>query len=437
MKNKKPRSKILIIIEHEYISKIKTKGFIIGTIIAPIALALLIAIPAAVTYFSMEAESSDEKIAIVDKTGAEIAKKLIEENSKRYIELSESEDVIQEKILAKEIGGALLLSENSLSEGSAKIFTSEETGLKFVDDIKNKVNSLIKDRRLKDAGISQETIDLVDSSVKFETVKVTKEGVEEDNSEIMSFLSYILALAMYGLMFLYGSQVMQGVVEEKTNRVIEILASSAKPFEIMFGKVIGIGAVGLTQVLFWIILAGLLMTGIGYFAGSAVLSESVASNQMVDSNMMELASQSSFSLPSISPWLIVSFVVYFLLGYFLYATLFAAIGATVDQMQDANSISGPVSLLIIIPILFIPNIMVNPEGILAVVLSLIPFFTPILMIARLASIAVPLWQVILSYVLMILTFFLCLKFAAKIYKIAMLKYGKKPTFKDIVEWVRM
>ena len=115
--------------------------------------------------------------------------------------------------------------------------------------------------------------------------KAIKEG-EEDNSEIMC-LFHILALAMYGLMFLYGSQVMQGVVEEKTNRVIEILASSAKPFEIMFGKVIGIGAVGLTQVLFWIILAGLLMTGIGYFAGSAVLSESVASNQMVDSNMME------------------------------------------------------------------------------------------------------------------------------------------------------
>ncbi len=437
MATNKAKSKIRIIIAHEYISKIKTKGFIIGTIIAPIALLLLIAIPSLVTYFSMHAEeSSDSKIAIIDNTGANISQKIIDSKPEKYITSNETEEELQKQILANELGGALILNKNSIIDGTAKILTSSEMGLKFVEDIKSKVNHFIKERRLQDANISQETINLVNSSIHFETIKITEEGIEKDNTELMSFLGYALGFVMYGLVLMYGAQVMQGVIEEKSNRVIEVLASSAKPFEIMFGKVIGIGAVGLTQVLFWIILASALLIGAGYiFGASSVVENSTASSQMMDPKMMQI--MSNLDLPSISPWIFISFAVYFLLGYFLYATLFAAVGATVDQMQDANNISTPLSMLIIIPILFIPNIMVNPEGTLAIVLSLIPFFTPILMIARIASISVPIWQIVLSLILMLVTIFLSLKLGSKIYRIAMLRYGKKPTFKEFIEWVKM
>jgi ABC-2 type transport system permease protein len=425
-------SKIWTIIKHEYLTKIRTKGFIIGTIIAPLGLCLIIAIPALITYLTMSFESETDKILINDKTGL-IAKKIVLKDKQKYEITSDSEDKLQEKILAGKISAALVLNENSILEGKAKILTGEGTGLKFIDELRAEVNFEIKDLRLKNANIDEKTIELVNSEVNFETVKVTEKGTVKDNSEILSVLSYVLGFAMYMLMFIYGSQVMQGVIEEKANRIVEVLASSVTPFQIMFGKVVGIGAVGLTQVLFWLLLGGGLMLGAGFIIGpSSLLAESMNSNPTMDTEM--LAMLSSAELPTISPWFIVGFIFYFLSGYFIFSTLFAAAGSTVEQMQDANSISGPLSIIVIIPILLIPNIMLNPEGTLAVVVSLIPFFTPILMIPRMISISIPLWQILLSIVLLIGTFFLCLKFAAKIYRIGMLSYGKKNTLKDIFKW---
>ena len=233
---------------------------------------------------------------------------------------------------------------------------------------------------------------------------------------------------MYGLMFIYGSQVMQGVLEEKSNRIIEILMSSARPFQIMFGKVVGIGAVGLTQVVFWlVILAGLLLVAGTFLGPDAFVAGSLLNSANIDEGMMQAMKE--IEIPNISPWIFIAFGFYFIAGYFLYATLFAAVGAAIDQIQDANSLSAPLTILIIIPILCIPNVMLNPEGTFATILSLVPFFGPILMIARVAAITVPIWQILLSIILLIGTFIICLKFAAKIYRIGMLSYGKKPTLK--------
>jgi ABC-2 type transport system permease protein len=207
----------------------------------------------------------------------------------------------------------------------------------------------------------------------------------------------------------------------------------------MFGKVVGIGAVGLTQVLFWLLLLVILFAAGGSIASMFIggqemsaMAEGAASTQPQGAEIIKF-----FNNFTISPWLIVAFLFYFLSGYFIYSSLFAAVGSAVDQEQDASQLSMPVALPIIIPIMFIPNVMNNPDGTLATVLSLIPFFTPILMIARVAATDVPLWQIALSVVLLAGTFLLCLWVAAKIYRVGILMYGKKPTFKDLIKWFKL
>ncbi len=449
-------SKIWTIIKREYIAKIKTKGFVISTIVAPIAMIILMTIPALIAYFSLTAEGGSKlKIIIADFSDANIGHKITSSYPGEYdiyeisnenliniqeVDIQKIEIELKEKILKGEIGGALLLYTDAVIEGRAKILTGESTGLKYITDIKDRVNFILKDRRLKESGISQKTIDLVNANVQFETIKITTSGTSKDDSEILSFLGYLLGFAMYGLIFIYGSQVMQGVLEEKSNRIVEILMSSARPFQIMFGKVVGIGSVGLTQVIFWLLILAGLLVSVGFFVGSdsilldtiASSSDSVHASVPMESDLLQTLKNTE--IPSISPWIFIAFGFYFIAGYFVYATLFAAVGASIDQIQDANSLSMPLTILVIIPIMCIPNVMLNPEGVFATVMSLIPFFTPILMVSRVASISVPIWQILLSIILLVVTFLICLKFAAKVYRIGMLSYGKKPTLKQLARW---
>jgi ABC-2 type transport system permease protein len=214
------------------------------------------------------------------------------------------------------------------------------------------------------------------------------------------------------------------------------LASSARPFEIMMGKVIGIGAVGLTQVLFWVIISAVLLNFGGSIVGQFVGPDTIMKQGMM-SSVQHTSLPAGFELPYISPWLFVAFIFYFLSGYFLYATLFAAVGSAVDQESDAQQLQAPVSMMIVIPILFIGSVISNPDGVLSVVLSLFPFFSPMLMIVRLAATQVPVWQIILSVILMLSTFLGSVWVAARIYRVGILMYGKKPKFKDIFKWIRL
>ena len=434
-------SKIWTIIKHEYLKKVTSKGFIIGTILAPIGLLLIILVPSVVIYFTQTSDTDRGLVLINDESGL-VASRIVEIDANRYQQTTETEQELKDKILAKEIPAAVILTKNCVVDGKAKILVGEATGQTFINKTRSDVDREISKVRLVEAGIEQTTIDLVNASVNFETIKVTAQGAVKDDSEIMSILSYVIAFVMYGLMFLYGSQVMMGVMEEKTNRIVEILASSVTPFQIMFGKVVGIGAVGLTQVVLWLVLSGGAMFVLGFFIGTPSISPEMMTEAM-NTNPTAAASSGfmgsmleSFEMPNISLWYVVGFIFYFLSGYFIFSTLFAAAGATVDQMQDSSSMSTPLSMLIIIPIMLIPSIALNPEGTLAIVASLFPFFTPILMMSRVVTISVPLWEIILSVVLQIVTFFLCLKLAAKIYRMGMLRYGKKANWAEIISWVK-
>lgn len=273
----------------------------------------------------------------------------------------------------------------------------------------------------------------MEKNITIETKKITEEGIQKDYAEFYSVFGYIMGFIVYMMLFMYGAMVMRGVIEEKANRIVEILVSSAKPFDIMFGKIVGIGSVGLTQILIWIsflfILGLILPSVVGLFQSPENLQNISVSPQQIET-------VDTLEIPPIPIGLVVAFLAYFLLGYFLFATLFAGIGASVDQEQDAQYISTPVYLPLIIPILFVSNVMANPDGLFATVMSLIPFFSPILMTVRISATSVPVWQIVLSFILMLLTFWGCIWLSAKIYRIGILIYGKKPNFREIFRWLK-
>lgn len=433
MKNK---SKIWTIIKHEYLSKITSRGFIIGTIAAPLGIILIYGIIIVVTI--MTQNETVMKLAILDKTN-EIGIELIRRDSTKFYLTDKNLQELKEEVLEEKIDGFILIPKEFLSSGEIQVFTRGGGGLGYINLIENNSEDILINKKLNQIGANQDLINLIDKGVKVQTKKVTEEGAKDDYSEIFAILGYIMGFVIYGLMFTYGAFVMRGVIEEKANRIVEVLASSVKPFEIMFGKVVGIGAVGLTQVLFWLILIILLFTISGSLVSNFVSPNDIVNSAgMVQSNPMNTNNNFLNLLTnfSISPWIIVAFIFYFLAGYFIYSTLFAAVGSAVDQEQDAAQLQLPVTLPIIIPILFITNVMSDPNGTLSTILSLIPFFSPILMIARIAAAEVPLWQIGLSIVLLVITFFACLWIAAKIYRIGILMYGKKPTFKDLIKWFR-
>ncbi len=432
------KSKIWTIISHEYISKITSKGFIIGTLVAPLAIILLYGVIIAVTV--MTQNQTALKLAILDKTG-KIGAELVARDTSKFNLVNESEDVLKKKVLDSELDGFVLIPENFENDGKILVYTRGGGGMGFINVIEKNSYDILLDRKMKEINASPELVNLIDRGVTIETQKVTDEGSKEDYSQLFAFLGYMMGFVIYGLMFTYGSFVMRGVIEEKSNRIVEVIASSVKPFDMMFGKVVGIGAVGLTQVLFWLLILIILFTAGGAIATQFISPQQITQQAMSAQQMQQMPEQNEMLAFiqnfSISPWLIVAFLFYFLAGYFIYSSLFAAVGSAVDQEQDAAQLQLPVSLPIIIPIMFITSVMADPNGTLSTVLSLIPFFSPILMIARIAAAEVPIWQIALSVVLLGLTFLGTLWFAAKIYRVGILMYGKKPTFKDIIKWFKL
>jgi ABC-2 type transport system permease protein len=427
-------SKIFTIIRHEYLTKVRTKGFIIGTILGPLAIIIVLA---AVVFVALLSEDSGiKKIAVIDYSNL-IGEKLIAADTSRYYSTNKTEQELSRLVLREEIDGYLVLPEDIVLSNKARVFTRGGGGLAFIENIESQVGHLNRIERLKASGLDISVINVVEQSFKVETEKITEKGTEKDYTEGYAVLGYVLGFAIYMFMFIYGSFVSRGVIEEKANRIIEVLASSARPFEIMMGKIVGIGLVGLTQVLFWIIMiVGLVYIGqpllMHFLSDPAMLSPGMMSPEQV-----EVQANMGMLKDFVNPFIIIAFLFYFLSGYFIYSTIFAAIGSAVDQEQDAQQLMTPVTMLIVIPMLFISVVMSNPDSTISVVLSLIPFFAPILMIVRIAATQVPFWQIATSVILIIGTFFGLVWLASRIYRVGILMYGKKPSLKDLAKWVRI
>jgi ABC-2 type transport system permease protein len=430
-------SKMFIVLKHEFRQKIRSKAFIILTFIAPLLMAALIAVPVFITAIN---QGNDKQFVIIDKTGklgkyftVDTGKHPLLENptgSKSsnasfgpafHITIIESAgpntfDSLKSLLLSKKISGYLLIPQNAITESkdaatlrmtNANDFTAQEF-----------LSAHYKDglfaERLKTSGIDPEIVKHARDGSEIETLKVTEEK-ETSDSGVGFIGGYVTGMFLYISMLLYGTLIMQSVIEEKNSRVIELLSSSVKPMDILIGKVLGVGLAGLLQVSVWAVMFAM----VSFFALPAIL-----------------ISLGSSAANIISPVTFVYFVLYFVFGYLMYATLYAGAGATVEQPSDAQQVSMPITLLVILPILMMTSVIQSPSSTSSVILSLIPFFSPILMLGRIFSETPPWWQIVLSFILMGATFFGVLWLSGKIYRTGILMYGKKYSLREIFKWLK-
>lgn len=416
-------NKLLTIIKREYLTRVKSKGFIIGTILGPIIMSSFVLIPIMIGRYSGPDKYS---IVILDQTGdtalydrlnsllepkrsGQARYELNREEVKPGEDLETRRQLLAERLTRKEIDGILILPADALNQKEITIYSKNASAVIGRTRFEDALNKAISERRIALAGLNA---DQVRELTKDVTLKAVNERGESGRGRII--LAFSMLMVLYLTILVYGVTVMRGVTEEKQNRIIEVLLSSVSPFYLMLGKVIGIGLVGLTQYLTWSVFGITL----------SLLSAAPA--------LMMYADQ----LPRISPWLFVFFIIYYLLGYFLYATLYAMVGAIVSNEDDGQQAQMPITMTFMIPMLLSSLVMENPTGTTATILSLIPFFSPSLMFLRITLEAAPGWQIALSITLMILTIVGAVWLASKIYRVGVLMYGKRPTIPELIKWLR-
>ena len=418
-------NKILSIIKREYIQAVRTKGFIIATILVPVLMAAVLGIPILAAVISV----GDQKtIGVVDLSqeiyeGCEerLEGHKLKDGRSRYIleKIRPSEDIeglresLRKEVLDKKLSAYIILPEDISQGGEVQYASLHTTDFDETRRIQGALSSVVIEKRLGKEGLDPQKIGQYLRGVNLTPVKVTKKGEEKDTRGTFAY-SYVLVLILYMSLILYGAAIMRGVLEEKTSRVVEVVVSSLKPFQLMAGKILGIGAVGLTQFSIW--------------AVSAVFAFRYGK--------AKIPSGGGFNLPSIPIYVFVYFVLFFLLGFFLYATFFAAIGSMVNSEKEAQQYQTPVVMFLVVPMLLMMLILRSPNSTLAVILSMIPLFAPILMLMRVCVLFPPFIQVGGSIVLLILSILFMIWLASKIYRVGILMYGKPPKLKEIAKWVK-
>ncbi len=441
--------KIGLIIGREYLTRVKKKTFIIMTILGPILMAAAIIIPSYIAIKSSEKEPATT-VGIVDESGF-------------YDDVFVSTDRIEFKYLdsglakakAQAISGempyVLYIPEADSGEFPSKavFYGQENVGEKLKTVVTNIMSNKVKDTKLQQAGIDSELLKSIKTNIDVKSYKIDETGNEKRSyNEISQIIGYIAGLLIYMFIIMFSSQVMRGVMEEKSSRIVEVIVSSVKPFQLMMGKIIGIGLVGLTQFLLWIILTLVL---VGAFGSSIIPKETnpievvnsvaPAGNEQVTDITQSIASSGVASdiLNAVSSvhigQILLLFLLYFVGGYLLYASIYAAIGGAVDSEDDTQQFMWPVTIIVLIPVVLIANIVNEPSGPIAFWLSIIPFTSPVTMMIRLPF-GVPTWQLILSLLLLFGGFVVMTWLSGKIYRTGILMYGKRVTWKEIIKWIK-
>ncbi|NNF04697.1 MAG: ABC transporter permease [Rhodothermales bacterium] len=426
--------KIFIVAKNEFLQRVRSRWFIFTTLLGPI---VLVGFFAVVGFASFKALEGGEKTIVFRDESGRVEQGLVESSTDRlrFVASTEPVDTLRARVLDGTYSGFLQVPEGISTGDVEASYWSIEGGvsdLRF--DLRNIMREGVRSVRLSEQNVPQEVYDIIDADVRVNMIKLSEAGEDEGSSAAYAIVGGIMGFLIYMSLLIYGSVVMQGVIQEKMNRVVEIVISSVRPFQLLMGKVLGIGAMGLVQMTFWAVLiaAGTVFSGtvVSLFVNPADLQLPETATQE------EILAATDFTVPDIGPEVFVWFVLFFLFGFLLYATLFAAVGSAVDQQQDAQGIMLPVMMPIIISIVFLQAVIQAPNSTLALVLSLIPFTSPIPMVVRVAMIDVPFWQVALSFLLLVGTFIGAVWVSGRIYRVGILMYGKKPSFKDLARWAR-
>ena len=416
-------NKTFLIIKREFLVRVKKKSFIIMTLLAPILMASLIIVPVLVT------DSGQQKrlIGIYENTTS-FAKEI--EDSEN-IHFTVFDDMQMDEFIKDPEGSnyyALLKIEND----SYSIFSNQQVGLNLRKSIEKQLEQISERNKLKQAGINLDIIEQAKTNINIETKIITSEGNTTSSSTEASIgIGFITGILIYMFIFMYGTMVMRGVIEEKTNRIVEIIISSVKPFQLMIGKILGVALVGLTQFILWIVLTIIISS----IAEIIFFDTTEITNNLDSADQSAILNEFTRLTGGINLMLIfVSFLFYFLFGYLMYSALFAAVGSAVDAEADTQQFMLPITIPLIFSFILIQPVMDNPDGILAFWLSIIPLTSPIIMMARLPF-GVESWQLIISMIFLILGFIFTTFIAGKIYRTGILMYGKKISYKELWKWL--
>lgn len=446
-------NKLKIIIKREYLTKVKKKSFFVMTILGPILMTLLIVLP--ITLKENVVERS--KVIVVD----EVEKTIIKGDTISFfqgkfksndkVSFSYMNDINKAQELLKKDSCDCVLEVSSTNDNppikTFLYYGNNEPSVDAKEEIESQTKQIFKNSILRvNYDMNEQDIKMINDPKIDSYTKDIRTG-EDSYSEVKMALGTILAFIIYFFIFMFGAQVMRSVGEEKTSRIVEVLVSSVKPVQLLFGKIIAVALVGLTQVGLWILLTLLLVTGVK-IANPTIFSASQQTNIQLkervvtadkmtnlDNNTM-YSSEALQALHAINfPVVIGMFVVFFLLGYFLYGSLFGAAGSLIDADTDTGQFTLPITIPIIFAMICIPMVMNDPNGTLSIWLSMIPYTSPVIMLIRVPY-GLPIWQILLSVGLLLITIVINVFIAAKIYRTGILMYGKNITYKELWKWLR-
>jgi ABC-2 type transport system permease protein len=406
------------VIRREYLQRVRSRWFVIATLAAPIMMLALIVIPA---MMASQGSDSDRAIVVLDRTGSlyervEAGLDRAGYAVQRATDTPDAEEALARRVQTGDLGGFLVLDDATLSRGEARLVTSSRPSLVRQVAIQQVFVQAAVAVRLGGDDASLGAL-LNGGDLHLEVLSDGGAGVNDP-----AFVaSYVGAFLLYMTILLYAVSVMRSVLEEKTSRVVEVVISSMRPDQLMLGKILGVGAVGLTQLAIW----GL--------AGTLIIAAGIPALLAANPTLSQLSELREF-MPGLG--YLGLFVVFFLGGYFMYSGLYAAVGAMCNTDEEAQQAQMPVILLLVIPVIFVTQVIDNPNAPLSVALSLVPLFSPILMFARAATGAAPLWQVGLSVVGMVVAVVVIAWVAGRIYKVGILMAGKRPTLPELFRWVR-
>ncbi|WP_396178327.1 ABC transporter permease [Flavobacterium sp.] len=427
---------LTLIIKREFIAKVRNKSFIVMTFLSPL---LFVALAAFVGYLSTM-RSGVKKIVIHDESNL-FVNEFKQTDEFHYLNFSDIPlKSLKDSVVAERFAGILFIpktTDNNDLEKQIQYISNESPSTSFIEDLQDIIARKLTTANLQTAGLDTLAVKNAQADVSINLAKVSGEETVKGLNEIKVFIGGAFGYLIMMFIIIYGNMVMRSVIEEKTNRIIEIIISSVKPFQLMMGKIIGTSLAGVLQFLIWAVVGSILFLIASVFLGIEMGSPTAEMVAVSGSNFNETAQlyfKELASLPIIT--LLISFLVYFIGGYFLYSSIYAAIGAAVDNETDSQQFLLPIILPLILGVYVgFFSVLSEPHGTVATTFSMIPLTSPIVMLMRIPF-GVPWWQILISVTLLFATFFFVVWFAAKIYRVGILMYGKKPTWKELYKWLK-
>ena len=436
-------SNVSIIIQREFNERVRKKSFIITTILMPVLMIVLMIAPALIMEYS---RGEQKTIAVIDDSG--LVAPQLQSNEELRFEPTDLTTEEARRSLTDRFGVLYIGSDILENPSDVKLYANASSSLSIESNITGQIEDILEAEKLKAYHIDnlQQILDEVKTTVTLQTFRNDKSQEAESqaqSSTVATAAGYILGFVLYMFLLIYGSMVMQSVIEEKNNRVLEVVVSSVRPFDLMLGKILGVALVAVVQVLIW---------GVLIFAvGAIVLPQLMPAEMMAGVQAMQQGMPDAAAMGDMDPEMLqavaavtdtgyilkifVCLLLFVFGGYLLYSAMFAAVGSAVDNVQDASQLQMPITLPIILALLMMLAVIKDPNSSLAFWFSIIPFTSPVVMMARIPY-DIPLWEIVLSLVVLYASFVAMVWFAGKIYRVGIFMYGKKPTFKELLKWVR-